>query len=113
MINKKILWTSGAGAVAVSIAVAITINVVINNQTDQPASKTLLTCMELQQKINKLGRPGFDLLPEEIKENIRDMRQDHTCNLIGKDWSLNLGNLQTHITTQTNMHDGKVSLEDF
>ena len=89
MIDKKILWWVGGGAVAASIIVAVTVNVVINNNT---AGHKHLSCIELQQAIDDIGRPGFDLLPERIVDSARN--QEDNCNVIGKDWLIVNGRLQ-------------------
>lgn len=108
--KKYLLWACG-GAIAISIAV--TVNVVINDNTDsQSATNKQLSCTELQQAIDDIGRPGFGLLPENIADNVRMMQQDRTCNLSGKNWSLVNSKLQVYTTTHTNIHDGENILND-
>ena len=93
MIDKRILWWVGGGAVAASIVIAVTVNVVINNNT---AGHKHLSCIELQQAIDDIGRPGFDLLPERIVDSAR--KQDGNCNVIGKDWLIVNGRLQRQMS---------------
>ncbi|MFH1216518.1 MAG: hypothetical protein V1706_08450 [Pseudomonadota bacterium] len=111
MIEKKILLGAGGGAIALSIAVAVTINIVINDGTDsQPATGEQLSCTELQQAVDDIGRPGFDLLPRHIKEAIG--MQDNTCNVTGKDWSIVHGQVHRQ-TDNTIIGDERSILEDF
>ena len=96
MIDKKILWLGGAGAAAVSIAIAITVNVVINKDTDiQGSIPGQLNCIELQQAIDNLGRPGLNQMPQLVRDNIDWIRmQGEDCQLQGKDWSLVAGHIK-------------------
>lgn len=96
MIDKKILWFSGAGIGVISIAIAITINIVINNDTgNQENTPSQLTCIELQQTIDNLGRPGLDNIPKLVRNNIDRIRiQEDNCILQGRDWSLIAGKLK-------------------
>lgn len=97
MIDKKILWLGGAGAAAVSIAIAITVNVVINKDTDiQTSTPGQLTCIELQQAIDNLGRPGLNQMPQLVRDNIDWLRmRGEDCRLQGKDWLLVAGKIKT------------------
>lgn len=112
MIKKKILWWFVGGTIVVSIAIAVTINVVINN--DKPATPEKSSCEELQQAIDKLGRPGIDLIPGDIKVAIRQQinDQNEACNVTGKDWSINHGKLQIH-RGNTIIGNERSMLDDF
>jgi len=110
MIDKKILWLGGAGAAAVSIAIAITVNVVINKDTDiQTSTPGQLTCIELQQAIDNLGRPGLNQMPQLVRDNIDWLRmRGEDCRLQGKDWSLVDGKIKrtVPVARRTIKNDG-------
>jgi len=112
MIDKKLLWWAGGGAIAVSIAVAVTVNVVINDNTvSQSATGKQLSCTELQQAIDDIGRPGFDLLPGYIADSARSQSRD--CNVTGKHWSIINGQLQMRRVGHTVIGDERSILDDF
>jgi hypothetical protein len=111
MIEKKILLGAAGGAIALSIAVAVTINIVINGGSDSHSETgKQLSCTELQQAVDDIGNPGFDLLPGHIKEAI--VMQDNTCNVTGKDWSILNGQVRRQ-TDQTIIGNERSILEDF
>ncbi len=117
MINRKILWLGGAGAAAVSIAIAITVNVVINKDTAiQTRTPGQLICIELQQAIDNLGRPGLNQLPQLVRDNIDWLRmRGEDCSLQGKNWSLVDGEIKRNapVAQRPIIGDEKYNLNDW
>lgn len=108
MLNKKTLWIAGAGAAALSIAVAITVNIVTPDKPTAPQQPEHLSCAELQQAIDNLGKPSLSQLPAILRNDIEWIRvRDFDCHLNGKNWTLAKGKIELiHKSKQVDVTQG-------
>lgn len=112
LVSNKAFWIFG---VLGTLAGSATFIIIINTQPDNNTKglDPQITCTQLQNKINDLGRPGIDLIPSEVKKEIRRvMMENKSCSLVGKNWSLIQGKMQRN-DTKAIVGDERSILEDF